>query len=192
MSRLCAKPTCSEPAAAWIDVLREERRVIAHDSASPHGLALCQAHLDRFVVPAGWELHKGDRGSTTAAPKEPHDDISDMEPLDDPRSASSERPWFLAGTPSDVPVRPLLVASDDVGVDESPSLASGSLLRRAFNGPERNDDQARRAHAAAAVTDSEDTRYDRETERAARSLDEYGTAQLPFPPFTPDVQAAVS
>ncbi len=195
MSRLCAKPTCGETAVSWLDILREDRRVIEQTRETAHGLALCAIHRERFVVPAGWQLQQVDTVSTgpeldaevvtsTTAPEET---------AGNERSPSSERPWFLAATSSDAPVRPLLVADDDAETDDHSELTSGSLLRRAFQGPDRDDDRARRANADWPEESADvDARYDQETERTIRSLDEYGTAQLPFPPVDNEVQAAVS
>lgn len=206
MSRLCAKPTCGETAAFWLDILREDRRVVEHQRESLHGLALCGTHRDRFVVPAGWELEASiadqqvTESGETASVVAPHSMPVEASPE---RSTSRERPWFLVESASDAPVRPLLVddGQDADDADDTAELSSGSLLRRAFQGPDRDDDRARRADAvrsedsddvAVEADADDDARYDRETERAIRSLDAYGTAQLPFPPVDTEVQARVS
>lgn len=193
MSRLCAKPTCGETAVSWLDILRKERRVLEQARESTQGLALCLTHRDRFIVPEGWELqgHEVDGVITEpdAAPIAPQRSVVET---DDERSGSRERPWFLVGAASDVPVRPLLDTDDDDQVDHG-ELAGGSLLRRAFQGPDRDDDRARRADTERDTESvDDDDRYELETERTIRALDEYGTAQLPFPTGRTEVQAAVS
>ena len=88
--------------------------------------------------------------------------------------------------------RPLLPAPDEDDETRS-SFGAGSLLRRAFEGPDAQDDALRRStEIVCEEPDDEDDRYQRETERAADALDVYGTAQLPFPPFDSEAQAAVS
>jgi hypothetical protein len=60
MTRLCARPGCSEPATAtlsydyhgqavWLDTLAYEPHPSAHD--------LCTRHADRLSAPRGWDLH---------------------------------------------------------------------------------------------------------------------------------------
>lgn len=56
MTRSCAKPTCSNQAVSWFDLLREVREVTRSDFATGQGMALCQMHADRFTVPVGWSL----------------------------------------------------------------------------------------------------------------------------------------
>jgi hypothetical protein len=59
MARRCARPTCSDPAAAtlrfdyrsrqvWLQALDAESDPAAHD--------LCDRHADRTEPPVGWEL----------------------------------------------------------------------------------------------------------------------------------------
>lgn len=206
MSRLCAKPVCAEPAVVWLDVLREQRRVVEHVQRSPHGLPLCGAHRDRFVVPAGWVFERYhqpvvgaavvvDGAETITEEHPPNAVLGVLEEITKPdvQAAKAERPWFLADVPeSVVSARPLLPAGDDDD-NAQPSLGSGSLLRRAFHGPDRDDDALRRSvETASESPDDRDARYTLETERAADALDIYGTAQLPFPPVDAEAQAAVS
>lgn len=206
MSRLCAKPTCGETATFWLDILREDRRVVEHQSESLHGLGLCGTHRDRFVVPSGWELERSSADQSVTEPGEA-EAVAVAAPRSTPvtssseRSTSRERPWFLVESESDAPVRPLLVDDGEDDTGDKAELSSGSLLRRAFQGPDRDDDRARRADVARSDDSDDDDvetevdddeRYDRETERAIRSLDAYGTAQLPFPPVDTEVQARVS
>ena len=60
VTRVCARPLCSVPAAAtlsydydarlvWIEDLRAEHHPMTHD--------LCAAHADRSRPPTGWELN---------------------------------------------------------------------------------------------------------------------------------------
>lgn len=198
MSRLCAKPTCSELAVSWLDIVRQDRRVIEHAHATVNGLAICVTHRDRFVVPDGWEIIELDPKSTGVV--EPRDEASDVAPAQ--RPSSREFPWFLAGASDGHhgEVRPLLEVELDNDLHQD-SLTAGSLLRRAFRGPDRDDDLQRQAAAtettetnetAAAECFGEDERYERETQQAIRALDEYGTSQLPFPPADAEPRAAVS
>jgi len=59
MTRTCARPGCSQPAAAtltydyngqaaWLERLSPEPHPMTHD--------LCEAHADRMSVPQGWRL----------------------------------------------------------------------------------------------------------------------------------------
>ena len=85
---------------------RAECLVEVHDAPVDGAIALCDRHLERFSVPAGWSL---DRRRTAARPT--------------PESLESEpaarRPWFSSVAPS----------TEQVPV-------AGGLLARAFNGPQ--------------------------------------------------------
>jgi Protein of unknown function (DUF3499) len=59
VTRSCARPACSQPAAAtlsydydarsaWIDLLDDEAHPMRHD--------LCGPHADQLSVPVGWDL----------------------------------------------------------------------------------------------------------------------------------------
>ena len=48
-----------------------------HDRPSDAGVALCEAHRDRFTVPVGWSLHVDDASATTGG-------------------STERRPWFAA------------------------------------------------------------------------------------------------
>lgn len=200
MSRLCAKPTCSDPAVSWLDILRQDRRVIEHAQPSANGLAMCGTHRGRFVVPDGWEIVDLEESASEVTSVDTTIRSADavVETAGAPTTSSREFPWFLAGANAgSAPVRPLLEADsyDDPNED---SFRAGSLLRRAFHGPDRDDDLQRQAAVASndetTVVEcaDEDERYELETQRAMRALDDYGTAQLPFPPVDAEPRAAVS
>ena len=198
MSRLCAKPTCTEDAVTWLDIARQDRRVVERDRPALSAMGLCAGHRERFVVPTGWVLESSGPtttvGADTAASPTPTRTVSEAKTSGE--TTSRERPWFLAGT-EDAPAStgPLLgaQASYDTDIDEH-SLSAGSLLRRAFHGPDADDDLQRRDDAAMdAMADAEPGESNgREQPRSVRTLDEYGTAQLPFPPFDLTPHAAVS
>lgn len=193
MSRHCAKPTCSEPAVAWLDISRGEQHVVIHHLEAPFALGLCQKHRDRLVLPAGWSLDSDspdvsseDASATESATRLPVQPVA--EPIE-PDPAYEGRPWFLAGSsPMLEAPRPLLDRANEEPPEEA--FSAGSLLRRAFHGPERDDDIQRRVEERLVGTDPENDEL--ETRRTAKALDEYGTAQLPFPPLDTERQAAVS
>jgi len=168
--------------------MRHDRRVVERASYSDTAMALCAGHRKRFVVPAGWvveELQPEDDAPVKTASVNASV-LTNREPADG-------RPWFLAGTDDrpDTPVRPILDGIHDHADEDDSALSAGSLLRRAFHGPDREDDLLRRDHDLDA--ESLDPTVDEiEQRRTVRSLDEYGTAQLPFPPLDTEPQAAVS
>jgi len=196
MSRLCAKPTCSERAVSWLDIARHNQTVVEHLHEVTAAIALCADHRARFALPAGWTIESADlAGPNNAEPEAPVISATqtvDLAGVGGPKATSSRaRPWFLAGTPEPTaePVRPLLPeVADGRAYDES--LTAGSLLRRAFHGPDRGDDIQRREDDAMAEESPEQNEL--ETRRSRRSLDEYGTAELPFPPLDTEPRAAVS
>ncbi len=163
MSRLCTKPTCAEPAVAWLEVGRLDRRVIEQRRPTASALALCAAHRARFGVPEGWTIE----ALTEAGQSEITLDSAEHRPL-------------LSGATRAHQVAPAL------------DTRAGSLLRRAFHGPDREDDLRRRDEDARS--DAESAEVDElELKRHARSMvDDYGTAQLPFPPLGDEPQSAVS
>ena len=194
MSRQCAKPICSEPAVAWLEIARDDRRVVVRSVETPFALGLCEVHRDRFAVPDGWSL---DTEQSTATPVVPDSALSaysdeSFDPVASPTDSdtSAARPWFLAGSSTEVSHPSPLLAP----IDEEPlppgELSAGSLLRRAFHGPNRSDDVHRRSQKELDANEVDQDEL--ETRRIAKVLDDYGTAQLPFPPLATERQAAVS
>lgn len=190
MSRLCTKPTCAEPAVAWLDVERRERRVIEQQRPTQSSLALCELHRARFGVPEGWTLESL-HPATPAQTLEP-------EPVEhDEATEPAERPWFMAEAQPETAAgqtathRPLLPGASRAH-QSAPTLDAdaGSLLRRAFHGPDRDEDLRRLDEDVAGDAVELD---ELEQRRHARAMvDEYGTAQLPFPPLDDEAQVAVS
>ena len=163
MDRLCAKPTCALDAVAWLEVQRQSRSVVERPARSEVTMGLCEKHRSRFGVPAGWRFDT------------------------------------MEGT-AEASARPLLPGMTRNHQDSVAGPTAGSLLHRAFHGPSEEDadeacDQpqtelgADEAVSSADVTDADELG----NRRAARAVDPYGTAQLPFPPTESDVRrAAVS
>ena len=217
MSRLCAKPTCSDPAVRWFDILAAERRVVERSEQTPSSIPLCDSHAGRFSAPVGWTIESDsgidtDLGSSIppAPVPEPAGDMPSR--LATALSADPERPrrrkhdrdapWFLAGAPngeSSAPVAPLLPTTDDLDVADVVPTA-GSLLHRAFHGPDRDSDNAR---AKTAERDSVSARSgdddiqvadvgDLTKRRAKQAASDGYDIELPFPPFEPARHVAVS
>lgn len=243
MSRLCAKPTCSDPAVRWFDILAAERRVVERTQTTPSAIPLCDLHAAKFSAPAGWTIdsdlrtdwnHGADQNdsadqtnisqppSVAAAPvpESGRDSGSRLasalkEAVEDrPRRRKHDRdaPWFLAGSAADpsaseapaaVPA-PLLPAGADVEDTTSNEMvpSAGSLLHRAFHGPDRDTDVARAKSAdrdsTSAGSDVVESSSpvanigDLTTRRAKQTESEGYDIELPFPPFEPARHVAVS
>ena len=215
MSRLCAKPTCSDPAVRWFDILAAERRVVERSGPTPSTIPLCDPHAARFSAPVGWtidtDIHSAPSPSTLPAPipESGADSPSRVTTaLTGSGSDSSRRrkhdrdaPWFLAGSSSSespASVAPLLPA-DDVHTDDAIPTA-GSLLHRAFHGPDRDADIARAKSAdrdsAVSAVGEDDVQVaevgDLTTRRAKQTEPDGYDIELPFPPFEPARHVAVS
>jgi len=203
MSRLCAKPTCAEPAVAWLDVRRTERRVVELTRATESTLALCARHRERFSIPDGWTFETLDGAQADSSGEH-------STPKPATRAGRSAQPWFLADAPASeanaqarASHRPLLPGASRAH-QGAPALGAdaGSLLKRAFHGPNRDRDLERIEHdrvvdrdvaSDQGATATEVGVDELEQRRAARAqLDDYGTAQLPFPPLDDEPQIAVS
>ena len=173
MSNVCAKPTCTDSVEVWLDFMPGEQRVIERAVRGDASVGLCATHAERFTVPTGWTFER-----TT-----------------EQWAHTPDRPWFLAltDTPSEAVAEEHLrgarpaahrdvqqtTQDDPVGATSEPT--AGSLLHRAFHGPDRKLDAAR-----AALDELEQR-------RAARIEDDGGgTIELPFPPFEPEHRVAVS
>jgi|GEM_PF-876905 len=232
MSRLCAKPICSNPAVRWFDILVAQRRVVECDEVAPSAIPLCGAHADRFSAPAGWTIDSSP--STSQSPSANRPPVVAQAPIpesgreagsrlasalkesteDRPRRRKHDRdaPWFLAGSPSGPApldgaaafVAPLLPASADVDDANSNQVvpSAGSLLHRAFHGPDRDNDVARikNADRDLVVADSDDIDSitqvadigDLTNRREKQTESEGYDIELPFPPFEPARRVAVS
>lgn len=163
MANVCAKPACAEDVQVWLDFAPTTRQVVERLARSEISVGLCANHEARFTVPEGWTFERLDTPKALLDDETQQDTVEVIAEIPQPssrpvRSPRAEgRPWFLAlsdATPS--PVSPENVAED---LDE-PTV--GSLLHRAFHGPDSESDV------------------------------EPETAQLPFPPFEPEHRVAVS
>jgi hypothetical protein len=194
MSRLCAKPSCTATVDRWFDFAPADCRVAERGSPTSSTVGLCPAHADRFTVPEGWTLDGLEVVSDVIEP------VADAAPRN--RSHDRETPWFLtfSDTPiPDLPDRPAL-RRDDPADDPVGAPTAGSLLHRAFHGPDREID-ARRADEAER--DSEPvprtvapqlSGADELTPRRAKreQTTDYDTIELPFPPRESAQHSAVS
>ena len=60
MARLCARPTCSRPAAATLSYQYARKAAVLgglHPDDDPAHHDLCPPHADRLSVPQGWVLY---------------------------------------------------------------------------------------------------------------------------------------
>ena len=213
MSRSCAKPTCSDLAVSWFELSRETQQVTRSSVPAAHGIALCQTHADRFGVPGGWTLVTVDDPSEiTTSPEAPIVEAevvsalveSDRAERIEPGSAENEaaengsvevhrihdrdNPWFVPVSPSN----DSSASESSVGTEVSAEIetlahpTSGSLLHRAFHGPEpsASDRAPKSAVPEPAVDELSPRRRARsssdEPEEEAEGL--YHTLELPFPP----------
>lgn len=178
MPTLCAKPSCTEPVQRWLDFAPTDRRVIERSSRGETSIGLCASHADRFTVPRGWEYE----GLTTVSGPPQADTGVSTPPatVSKPavnRAYTRDQPWFLALSDTAAPE----LGHDDTELVTAIEPTAGSLLHRAFHGPDRADDAQR-----AAVDELE-------TRRAARQDDDASSAiELPFPPFESETRIAVS
>lgn len=187
MSHVCAKPACTQAVHVWLDFSPVSQQVFERADRSDVSVGLCAAHAARFTVPCGWsfERHGSETTEVVTAPPVP---VAR-------RKSSRERPWFLESRddesaptdpgPSDPGVNNS--AARELDVDPSAEITVeptvGSLLHRAFHGPDRDVDAQR------AVRDQLD---ELEPRRAARESGDYTAAELPFPPLEPEHRVAVS
>lgn len=201
MSRLCAKPTCSAPSVSWLELVLADRTVLERPRPSPAAFGLCEMHRERFVVPDGWKFLVNQTDAVVEIKAEVTNRGSDQtsETGDgQPEKVDGRQPWFVAAPPEAQAgpfSHPLAAAWTSASDDEIPESA-GSLLQRAFHGPDREDDLRRRA---------EDEEHDRNdghsaapevselvTRRKESTGVSYHDTELPFPPFDLEHQKAVS
>lgn len=234
MSRLCAKPTCSNVAERWFDVIAAQCQVVERHEATPSTIALCGSHAARFSPPHGWTWIRLGEGSDPAALLDPRPDESDSETTSpdvvesaetiassSSSSAQSRRkhtrdaPWFLANAtasePQDdnetIPEESGAEVSNEFESSEAPS--AGSLLHRAFHGPDRELDSARALEVDRERSASREPRTqstgdagdddgdvapvrDLTSRRNARSTVTSYDVELPFPPLDAESHVAVS
>lgn len=231
MSRLCAKPTCSDVAERWFDVSAAECQVVERPGPTPSTIALCGAHGARFSAPSGWErielaaevtptVSESDSdtpGRTAAESREPAQSTETDGEVDDTahpdpsprRRHTRDAPWFLANSnANETPDAGAQSSSVDPDLDsEVPS--TGSLLHRAFHGPDREVDTARALEAERESTgrreprtkstaeDADDdgdvaTVGDLASRRNARTPAASYDIELPFPPLDAEPHVAVS
>ena len=214
MSRLCAKPICSDLAVRWFDILAVDRRVVERSRATGSAIPLCVTHAERFSVPEGWTIGSdGEAEESRAVPQAPTPEVSRdksdrlvsalVDSTDEkPRRRKHDRdaPWFLSGSTDHASIgssAPLLPAATEADIAEEHVPSAGSLLHRAFHGPDRDCDLARAKDAdresAAVDSDSEVADVgDLATRRAKQNESEGYDIELPFPPFESAQHVAVS
>ncbi len=231
MSRLCAKPTCSDVAERWFDVNAAHCQVVERREATASSIALCGSHAARFSAPDGWEWVGLDPNeqiapveAVDAAPStdevELHEEAPGVAASNDAAQDQSEpaprrmhtrdAPWFLANANDDAPVEQS-ASHDSANYDDAPDVPSaGSLLHRAFHGPDREVDSARAREAdrdqsgrreprtqRTATADGDDdgdvaTVRDLASRRNARPPATSYDVELPFPPLDAEPHVAVS
>ena len=205
MTHVCAKPACAEQVEVWLDFAPATRLVIEQRRRTDVSVGLCTTHAARFTVPTGWRLQRlpaavDEVGATTGRTAEESADetAAVVERSSVERSAKRrhrrDRPWFLAA--ADVPANAAdgpAAEIDQAAVEPAvagPTSTAGPLLQRAFHGPDREADVAR---AAREHQDELETRRTARSDASSRDGDGgHGMAELPFPPFEPEHQAAVS
>lgn len=237
MSRLCAKPTCSDVAERWFDVCAAECEVVERSEPTPSTIAFCGSHAARFSVPVGWawvaldpaeasalsEAEEIDVDTATplvvmpdhAVPDEADVDAADVDAadVDAPRRMHTrDAPWFLANAPLSDDASDVALNTTESPAESSESTHSapsaGSLLHRAFHGPDRDHDVARALQAdqdhggrreertqSESKTDDDDdvaTVRDLASRRSARSPTTSYDVELPFPPVDVEPHVAVS
>jgi len=206
MSRLCAKPTCADDAVRWLDVIAAEQHVVERSAPTPSTLALCESHAERFSVPDGWvwvglqpaadpplpQAQESPEIPETADSEEPDGHVEVR------RQHSRDAPWFLSNS-----------SSEDETPDSPPGAPTGSLLHRAFNGPDRAADAARSRQVDREETGRREPRTSRETleggddddvatvrdigsRRQSRTSVTSYDVELPFPPLDAEPHVAVS
>ena len=225
MARLCAKPACSSAAASFFEVDAANRTVVEHARATLTTLALCDSHAERFSVPDGWTWSKRNDVASDVPLASEHGSgekliealaAAGTTPADPPsaRRHSRDQPWFLAGsaTTTDVGSATESVstasatqsAANDESVESEVAMSSepsaGSLLHRAFHGPDRATDVVRAKSAErdtspkARPADAPDGTVakvrDIESGRRSRSVTSYDV-ELPFPPAESSPHVAV-
>lgn len=170
MEYVCAKPACSEAVHVWLDFAPAVQQVLERATRTEISVGFCADHEARFSVPEGWSFERLAVAveQVEVEPVSPEPVAVEQVPAAPPQRVRSPRaegrPWFLAL--SDTTPSATIIDDDVTHAVEEPTV--GSLLHRAFHGPDRDLDG--------------DSDGDVEPE----------TAQLPFPPFEPEHRVAVS
>jgi hypothetical protein len=177
MSNVCAKPGCSNFVYLWLDFAPNDQRVLERSSRGDSSVGLCETHAGRFSVPKGWTFERLEGSSGPVESSVANPDPTQLTH----REHSRERPWFLAATERELGDDGIEANVPDApGGRVSAEPAAGSLLHRAFHGPDRQMDADR-----AALDELE-------SRRAIRTHNADGTIELPFPPNEPEQHVAVS
>lgn len=191
MSNACAKPTCTDSVHVWLDFAPGEQRVIERSVRGDASVGFCATHAARFTVPTGWTFERtAEQQATNRVERTtptPAAEVASPQGGLPKRAYTRDRPWFLASTDTasdSVDGEPFsdvqqATTDDPAHVVGEPTI--GSLLHRAFHGPDRKVDANR-----AALDELEQRRASRIDD------DESGTIELPFPPFEPEHRIAVS
>jgi len=212
MARLCAKPTCASSAVRWFEVDAANRRVFEQARATASTISLCETHAARFSVPDGWTLLAEDSAAQTTAAVPAG--VTLIEKFTAPEAAvarrhSREAPWFLAGSSTretSEAIPDVMPTTDAVPTDTSPVAEPtvGSLLHRAFHGPDRDVDAVRDHDAdrdtstsgeptAEAGKEPEPVASVRDISRRRRGTQtSIYDVELPFPPAESSPHVAVS
>ena len=205
MSRLCAKPTCSGAAVRWLNLNAAEQQVIEQAQPTESTIALCASHAQRFSMPNGWEwvgVVVPEAPLLTEEPELTNEIAESAKPDPAPRRRHGrDAPWFLANSDAS-PRRSAsspAASTDQVAVHavagdatDTPEVAddakisegdiavpsTGSLLHRAFHGPDADADVARAkrdAHLNSGTGSSASaTSAQREQRTASESTDSSG------------------
>lgn len=200
MTHVCAKPACAELVEVWLDFAPVSQTVHERANRTDVSVGLCPQHAARFTVPSGWAFERLDghgRQEQIHVGSSRQPDSADEVPK---RRHHRGRPWFLAlpEEPSTASAqraeRAATIAADthseallDADADAEPT--AGSLLHRAFHGPDRDADMAR---AIQLHQDELETRRSARTPADRATSNGHGMAELPFPPFESEPRAAVS
>jgi len=219
MSRLCAKPTCSHDAVRWFDIIAVDQHVVERTGATPSTIALCEQHGERFSVPNGWTWVGLDSALELDAPKATHvaaepELAEEVEAPEEPEVGpdTPRAPWFVASDSSQSESdedAPSVGPEDDKGGSSAGGVrTTGSLLHRAFHGPDREADAARARHVeqdegsrreprtSREIVDGDDddvaTVRDLASRRASRGSVTSYDVELPFPPVDAEPHVAVS
>jgi len=202
MAATCAKPTCTQPAAAWFVTAPADCAVYLHEEPIDGGVALCRDHRARFTVPAGWSIHLEGRA---------------VEHL----PTGERRPWFASDvddTPVTVAATPgsLLSRAFNGPADHPAVITPDELEARRFarlervetdvdSTPERlrdrveengNDDrdgdgdgdQRTDRNVGSGENGPHDHHDEYQTERDDRA-EPHGADELPFPPLESEATA---
>ncbi len=192
MSHVCAKPACTQVVKVWLDFLPTSHQVVEQRSRSEVSVGLCETHERRFTVPAGWSFERLPSSETVDGDV---DAVPTVETAATSTEAanlvhSRERPWFLALSDVVLDENVFAEASESEALEPT-EPSEGSLLHRAFHGPDRSTDELR---AARAHVDELEPRRAARAPKVAKGdgVKDNGMTELPFPPFEPEHRIAVS